>query len=416
MPEDQVFVIVGAGLTGAKAAETLRAEGFDGRIVLVGDESERPYERPPLSKGFLQGKEPKEKAYVHEAGWYEENRVELLLGTRAMRLDPLAHRLILDNGEDVQYTKLLIATGAEPRPLAVAGTELAGVYYLRRFPDSGRLKDVLSEGARVLIVGAGWIGLEVAAAARLAGAQVTVVELGSCRCAACWGTRWPPSSPNCTVSTASTYGCRPVCTSSGARGKVESALLSDGRELPVDAVIVGIGIAPADDLAELAGIKLENGILVDEHLRTSVPDVYAAGDVANAENTLLGRRIRVEHWANALNAGPLAARSMLDQDVAYDRVPYFFTDQYDLGMEYSGFVANTADGPGYDRVVFRGDVAAREFIVFWLKDGRVLAGMNVNVWDVTGPIQDLVRAGYAGKSVDLAKLANPDVPLDDLLG
>ena len=416
MPEDQVFVIVGAGLTGAKAAETLRAEGFDGRIVLVGDESERPYERPPLSKGFLQGKEPKEKAYVHEAGWYEENRVELLLGTRAMRLDPLAHRLILDNGEDVQYTKLLIATGAEPRPLAVAGTELAGVYYLRRFPDSERLKDVLSEGARVLIVGAGWIGLEVAAAARLAGAQVTVVELDELPLRRVLGDEVAAVFAELHREHGVDLRMQTGVHELRGTGKVESALLSDGRELPVDAVIVGIGIAPADDLAELAGIKLENGILVDEHLRTSVPDVYAAGDVANAENTLLGRRIRVEHWANALNAGPLAARSMLDQDVAYDRVPYFFTDQYDLGMEYSGFVANTADGPGYDRVVFRGDVAAREFIVFWLKDGRVLAGMNVNVWDVTGPIQDLVRAGYAGKSVDLAKLANPDVPLDDLLG
>ena len=414
MPEDQVFVIVGAGLTGAKAAETLRAEGFDGRIVLVGDESERPYERPPLSKGFLQGKEPKEKAYVHEAGWYDENRVELLLGTRAMRLDPVAHRLILDNGEDVQYTRLLIATGAEPRPLAVAGADLAGVHYLRRFPDSEALKDVLREGARVLIVGAGWIGLEVAAAARLAGAQVTVVELDELPLRRVLGDE--VAAVFAELHREHGVDLRMQTGVHELRGtvKVESALLSDGRELPVDAVLVGIGIAPAVDLAELAGIKLENGILVDEHLRTSIPDVYAAGDVANAENTLLGRRIRVEHWANALNSGPLAARSMLDQDVVYDRVPYFFTDQYDLGMEYSGFVPNNADGPGYDRVVFRGDVAAREFIVFWLKDGRVLAGMNVNVWDVTEPIQNLVRAGYAGKSVDPAKLGDPDVPLSEL--
>jgi len=415
MPEDQVFVIVGAGLAGAKAAETLRAEGFDGRIVLIGAETERPYERPPLSKGFLLGKDPKEKAYVHEAGWYDEHRVELLLGTRAVRLDPVAHRLILDNGDDVSYTKLLIATGAEPRPLAVAGADLAGVHYLRRFPDSERLKEVLRDGANVLIVGAGWIGLEVAAAARAAGATVTVVELDELPLRRVLGDE--VAAVFADLHRAHGVDLRMQTGVHELKGvdKVESALLSDGHELPVDAVIVGIGIAPADDLAALAGIKLENGILVDEQLRTSAPDVYAAGDVANAENTLLGQRIRVEHWANALNAGPLAARSMLGQDVVYDRVPYFFTDQYDLGMEYSGYVPNTADGPGYDRVVFRGDVPGREFVVFWLKDGRVLAGMNVNVWDVTEPIQELVRAGCAGQTVDPDRLADPDVPLGDLL-
>src|SRR5215207_8865631 len=411
MPEDQTFVIVGAGLTGAKAAETLREEGFAGRIVLLGHEPDRPYARPPLSKGYLQGKEPKENAYVHEAGWYDGHRVELRTGVRAVRVATAGRLVILDNGEDLRYDKLLLATGAEPRPLAVTGADLDGVLYLRRFPDSDRIKAALRESARLLVVGAGWIGLEVAAAARLAGAEVTVVELADLPLQQVLGNEVAAIFAD--VHRQHGVDLRMQTGVQELRGVVgvQSAVLTDGDELPVDAVVVGIGVAPANDLAETAGLKLENGIIADEYLRTSAPDVYAAGDVANAYHPLIGRRIRVEHWANALNSGPAAARSMLGQDVPYDAVPYFYTDQYDaypsIGMEYSGYV-----GPeGYDQVIIRGDATIRtdanpEFIAFWVKQGRVLAGMNVNVWDVTEPIQALVRAGYGGRTVDLARLAD----------
>jgi 3-phenylpropionate/trans-cinnamate dioxygenase ferredoxin reductase subunit len=407
MSQDQTFVIVGAGLAGGKAAETLRAEGFAGRIVLIGEEPERPYERPPLSKEYLRGKQPREKAYVHEPGWYDEHRVELQLGAKAVGLDTAGRTLALDGGDAISYDKLLITTGAIPRPLPVVGADLDGVLSLRRLPDSDRIKGVLREGARIVVVGAGWIGLEVTAAAREAGAEVTVVEVAPLPLQRVLGdevaTIFADLHRQHGVDLRFGTGVQEIL----GKGQVSSVLLSDGTEVPADAVIIGIGVAPAVELAEAAGIKLENGIVTDEHLRTSAPDVYAAGDVANFYHPLLGRRIRVEHWANALNGGPAAARSMLGQDVVYDRLPYFYTDQYDLGMEYSGY---TEPG-GYDQVVFRGDVAKREFIAFWLSGGKVLAGMNVNVWDVTDPIQALIRAG---REVDAAQLADTSVPLESL--
>ena len=407
MSQDQTFVIVGAGLAGGKAAETLRAEGFAGRIVLIGEEPERPYERPPLSKEYLRGKQPREKAYVHEPGWYDEHRVELQLGAKAVGLDTAGRTLALDGGDAISYDKLLITTGAVPRPLPVVGADLDGVLSLRRLPDSDRIKGVLREGARIVVVGAGWIGLEVTAAAREAGAEVTVIEVAPLPLQRVLGdevaTIFADLHRQHGVDLRFGTGVQEIL----GEGQVSSVLLSDGTEVPADAVIIGIGVAPAVELAEAAGIKLENGIVTDEHLRTSAPDVYAAGDVANFYHPLLGRRIRVEHWANALNGGPAAARSMLGQDVVYDRLPYFYTDQYDLGMEYSGY---TEPG-GYDQVVFRGDVAKREFIAFWLSGGKVLAGMNVNVWDVTDPIQALIRAG---REVDAAQLADTSVPLESL--
>ncbi len=403
MPQDQTFVIVGAGLAGGKAAETLRTEGFDGSIVLVGAEPDRPYERPPLSKGYLQGKEPREKAFVHEPGWYVEHDVDLRLSTSATSIDTSAHTVALDSRETVAYDKLLIATGAEPRALPVTGADLDGVLTLRRLPDSDRIKGVLRSGARIVVIGAGWIGLEVTAAAREAGAEVTVVEVAPLPLQRVLGDE---------VATvfADLHRDHGVDLRFGAavgeirgNGRVEAVALKDGTELPADAVIVGVGVAPSVALAEASGLTIDNGIATDEYFRTSAPDVYAVGDVANVQHPLYGRRIRVEHWANALNGGPAAARSMLGQETPYDRLPYFFTDQYDLGMEYCGYV----EPGGYDRVVFRGDVAKREFIAFWLAGGKVLAGMNVNVWDVTEPIQELIRSG---RTVDPDELADTSVP------
>ncbi|WP_238011989.1 FAD-dependent oxidoreductase [Dactylosporangium sp. AC04546] len=413
MADERTFVIVGASLAGAKAAETLRAEGFTGAVLLIGEETERPYERPPLSKAYLQGsEEAREKAFVHPASWYDENNVDLRLATRVTHLDPVAHTVTLDGVDPVRYDKLLLTTGSRVRTLPVPGAELTGVRYLRTVDESDALLAHLRIASNVVVVGAGWIGLETAAAARKHGATVTVVEQASLPLQRVLGDEVATVFADLHRANGVDFRFGTSVSSFDGDGTLSSVTLTDGTVLPADIAIVGVGIQPNTELAVDGGLEVDNGILVDAGLRTSDPDIYAAGDVVNLEHPWLGRRIRVEHWANALNGGKAAGKALLGEPVVFDRVPYFFSDQYDLGMEYSGF----AEPGGYDRVVFRGDVAAREFIAFWVKDGRVLAGMNANVWDVTDDIQQLVRAGYAGRPVDLARLADPDVPLGDLLG
>jgi 3-phenylpropionate/trans-cinnamate dioxygenase ferredoxin reductase subunit len=405
MTSDRTFVIVGASVAGAKAAETLRDEGFDGRVVLIGAETERPYERPPLSKEYLRGEAGREKIYVHDEGFYAERDIELRLGSTATDLNTTTRELALDHGERLRYDRLLIATGAEPRRLQIPGAELDGVLYLRSVEDSDALRERLDRGGSVVVVGAGWIGAEVAASARQRGLEVTVVD--------------PLAVPLERVL-GSEVGAiyRDVHTDHGVRmllgtgvaafegaTAVERVRTSDGRELECDFVVVGVGVQPRTDLAARAGIAVDNGILVDDRLQTSALGVFAAGDAANAHHPFYGERIRVEHWANALHQGPFAARAMLGLAGAYDRLPYFFSDQYDVGMEYAGFA------PSWDRVVFRGDPASREFIAFWIAGDRVVAGMNVNVWDVTDAIQRLISERVA---IDDRRLADPGIALDDL--
>ncbi|MFF2660533.1 NAD(P)/FAD-dependent oxidoreductase [Kitasatospora sp. NPDC058032] len=402
------FVIVGASLGGAKAAQALREAGYTGGIVLIGDEHERPYERPPLSKGYLLGKTDREKIYVHPPQWYAEHDVTLRLGTPVVAIDPAAHTVTLADDGRVEYAKLLLTTGSVPRRLPVPGAEQEGVHYLRRVEDSERIRGAFREGARVVVVGAGWIGLETAAAARTAGAEVTVLEAAELPLLRVLGHEVAQvfADLHRDHGVDLRFGVQ-VTELTGEGGRVTGVRLADGTTVAADAVVVGVGIAPTTALAEAAGLTVDNGIKTDEHLRTSDPDIHAAGDVANAYHPLFGRHLRVEHWANALNQPQTAARAMLGEDAVYDRVPYFFTDQFDLGMEYTGYV----EPGGYDRVVFRGDPATREFIAFWLSGGRVLAGMNVNVWDVTDPIRELVRSG---RPVDVKALADPAVPLTDL--
>jgi NADPH-dependent 2,4-dienoyl-CoA reductase/sulfur reductase-like enzyme len=405
-----MYLIVGAGLAGAKAAQTLRDEGYDGPVTLIGAESERPYERPPLSKGYLSGKDARDSVYVHPEAWYGEHDVELRTGVTVTGLDAAAKEVALDGGDRLHFDKLLLTTGSSPRRLSVAGADLDGVRYLRRVEDADALRaDLSGGGRRIVVVGGGWIGLEVAAAARGYGNDVTVVEPQPTVLHAAIGPElaevFAELHREQKVELKLGTGVEAL---NGTGGRVSSVSTDAGDELPADLVVVGIGAGPNTEILNGTGIDVENGILVDQGLRSSHPDVFAAGDVANAFHPLFGRRVRVEHWANALHGGPAAARSMLGEAVSYDRVPYFYTDQYDLGMEYSGSV-----GPdGYDHVVYRGDLGSREFIAFWLKGGRVLAGMNVNVWDVTDPIQALVRSGAA---IDQARLADPDVPLGELL-
>jgi 3-phenylpropionate/trans-cinnamate dioxygenase ferredoxin reductase subunit len=406
MTIDQTFVIVGASLTGAKAAETLRAEGFDGRVVLIGTEEQRPYERPPLSKDYLRGETDRETVYVHPEGFYAEHDIELRLGRTAVSLNVAGSELALDDGERLRYDRLLLATGAEPRRLPIPGAELDGILYLRSVEDCDALRDRLDRGGAVVVIGAGWIGAEVAASARQRGLEVTVLDPLTVPLERVLGAEVGAVYRDIHLD----HGVR-MLLGTGVEAfegstAVERVRTGDGRELACDFVVVGVGVAPRTALAAQAGLAVENGVLVDERLQTAAPGVFAAGDVANAYHPFYRERIRVEHWANALHQGPVVARTMLGEPDVYDRLPYFFSDQYDVGMEYTGFARS------WDRVVFRGDPATREFIAFWLVEDRVVAGMNLNVWDVVDPIQRLIRERVA---VDDRRLADPDLPLEDLV-
>jgi 3-phenylpropionate/trans-cinnamate dioxygenase ferredoxin reductase component len=406
MSSDRTHVIVGASLAGAKAAETLRDEGFDRRIVLIGTEAERPYERPPLSKDYLRGESGRDKVYVHAEGFYAEKDIELRLGSTVLRLDTGTREVALDDGSRLPYDRLLLTTGSEPRRLPVPGADLDGVLYLRSVEDSDALRARLDEGGSVVVVGAGWIGCEVAASARQRGLDVTVLDpLGA------------PLERVLGPELGAVY--RDVHTDHGVRmlmetgveafegdGRVERVRTAGGGLLDCDFVVVGVGVEPRTRLAADAGIAVRDGVAVDAQLRTDADGVFAAGDVASAQHPFYGEPIRVEHWANALNQGPAAARNMLGQEAPYERLPYFFSDQYDVGMEYSGFARS------WDRVVFRGDPATREFIAFWIARDRVVAGMNVNVWDVTDPIQSLIRARVP---IEDGRLTDPTVPLEELV-
>jgi 3-phenylpropionate/trans-cinnamate dioxygenase ferredoxin reductase subunit len=409
MPSDRTFVIVGAGLAGAKAAETLREEGFDGQVVLVGAETERPYERPPLSKDLLLGTADRDSPYVHEAGWYAAHDVDLRTGTTVAALDRGRKVVRTLDGEELRYDRLLLATGATPRRLPVPGADAANVLELRTFADSDRIGETVHDGVRLVVIGAGWIGLEVAAAARQRGAAVTVVEAAALPLQRVLGDRMAEVFAD--LHRAHGVDFRFDAQVRQLRGDGSQVVLADGTTLDADAVLVAVGVRPNVELAEQAGLPVDDGVLVDRRLRTDDPDVFAVGDVANVDHPLLRARVRVEHWANALNGGPVAARAMLDRDVSFDLLPYFYTDQYDLGMEYSGWVPPNAKAD----VVVRGDLDRREFVAFWTVDGRVAAGMNVNVWDVNETVQDLVRAGLGGATVDPARLSDPDVPLTELV-
>jgi 3-phenylpropionate/trans-cinnamate dioxygenase ferredoxin reductase component len=405
MPDTGTYVIVGAALAGAKAAEALREEGFEGRIVLVGDEAELPYERPPLSKDYLRGESPREKARVHPAGFYESHDVELRQATTVAAVDTSASSVELESGERIGYERLLLTTGAEPRRLKVPGAELDGVHYLRELVDADAIAARLERGGRVVVIGAGWIGAEVAASARQKGLEVALVEMAHVPLEHVLGREVGQIYADIHRDHGVELHTGAGLESFEGDGRVERVRLADGHTLDCDFVVVGIGVTPRTALAERAGISVDNGILVSKRLETSVPGVFAAGDVANAFHPFYGHKLRVEHWANALNQPQTAAQAMLGKPASYERLPYFFSDQYDVGMEYTGYAAE------WDEVVFRGDPASREFIAFWLKDGRVLAGMNVNVWDVTDPIKALIQSRRA---IPTDRLGDPDVPLEDL--
>ena len=405
MSAQQTFVIVGGGLAGAKAAQTLRDEGFDGRVVLLGEEDVAPYERPPLSKDYLRGDAGRDAIWAQEEGWYEAHDVELRTGTHVAEVAPAASEVILDGGERLAYDQLLLATGSAARRIPIPGAELQGVHVLRTVADSDALREAFSPGARVVVIGAGWIGCEVAASARQRGAEVAMVAPEEVPLERVLGPEvgavYRDVHANHGVELVLGTGVEAIEGESRATG----VRTSGGRTLPADVVVLGVGAAPRVELAQAAGLRVEDGVLTDDRLRTSVPNIYAAGDIARAQHPILGETVRVEHWGTALEQGPAAARNMLGQDLAYDRIPYFFSDQYDVGMEYAGYAMT------YDRVVFRGDPSTFEFVAFWMRGDRVAAGMNLNVWDVNEDIQALVRNGTP---VEDDALRDPDVALSGL--
>ncbi len=404
--DKQVFVIVGASLAGAKAAETLREEGFNGRIVLIGDEPERPYERPPLSKGYLRG-ETDSRPYVHEESFYSDREIELRTSTTVERIDPSGSELWLAGGETLHFDRLLLTTGAQPRRLSVSGADLDGVFYLRSVEDSEAIRDRIDQGGRLVTIGAGWIGAEVAASAKQRGCDVAIVEQAKVPLERVLGAELGEFYRDVHTDHGVQFIGGAAVEAIEGETKVAAVRLADGRRVKADFVVVGVGVEPRVQLARAAGLAIDNGIVCDEYLQTSAGNVYAAGDVANAPHPLFGVRLRVEHWANALNQGPAAARSMLGSREPYDRVPYFFSDQYEIGMEYSGYAAE------WDEVVVRGGLSDGKFVAFWLKDGRVLAGMAVNMWGLTEDIRGLISSR---RQHDRARLVDPDIPLTEISG
>ena len=406
------YVIVGGGLTAARAVEGIREHDEKGSIVVVTEEERLPYERPPLSKGVLKGDEELDSVFTHPEEWYSDNDVELRLGDPATSLDANAHLVTLRSGESLSYDKVLLATGSSARALKAPGADLEGVLYLRELQESTALKEAFVDGARVVIVGAGWIGLEVAAAATDAGCAVTVVEPQAAPLLGVMGEQVGGWFADLHRSHGVTFRFGEGVERLEGTGRVETVVTTAGERLPADVVVVGVGITPNTGLAEGAGLDVDNGVVTDAALRTSGDGVWAAGDVANWASTTLGTHVRVEHWANANDGGLAAGRSMAGADVTYDPIPFFFSDQYDVGLEYAGYVPR---GSG-EEVVLRGEPSSNEFMAFWVvADGdgvRVLAGMHVNVWDTIDAVQQLVRDRTV---VDRDRLADTTIPLGELV-
>lgn len=409
MAKKKNFIIVGGGLAGASAAEELRAKGFDGSIRIYAAEPHSPYIRPPLSKGYLAGNEGLDAVFAHPDEWYAENDIDVVTGTKVFGVDSAAHEVTVSGGKAVGYDKLLLATGSTPRLLTIDGAELGGVHYLRTIDDSSALKQELSGGGRTLVlIGSGWIGMEVGATARELGNDVTILERDPIPLAGAIGDELGQlfadlhREKGVVLRTSVT-----VESIAGSHGTVSGVVLDDGEVVPADIVLIGVGVVPNVALADDAGIMTENGIVVDQSMQSSNPDIFAAGDVANAFHPLANMRLRSEHWANAIGQGKAAARGMLGLGESYEDIPYFYTDQFDVGMEYSGYGPLTKGAT----VVYRGNRDSREFIAFWLRDGFVVAGMNVNVWDVNEHVQRLIRSGTV---VEEARLVDESIPLEDV--
>jgi 3-phenylpropionate/trans-cinnamate dioxygenase ferredoxin reductase component len=410
---DVEHLIIGGGVAAAKAAEGLRAAAGEGSAVVMTAEPELPYERPPLSKEFLRGEAGREKTRTHDEAWYREHDVEVLLATRASTLDPSTRTVTTEIGDQLRYGGLVLATGAIPVRLGLPGEDLEGVYYLRTVDDSERLRAAISRAETMVVIGGGFIGAEVAASATQMDTRVTLLELVE----TLWTKAVGPQMGRFFEEFLRDRGVH-VRTGIGAQGLegdggVEAVVLPDGTRLAADVVVIGVGVRPDVDLAERAGLAVDDGILVDEQLRAAGPRapqgelrIWAAGDVANAAHPLFGR-IRIEHWAEALNQGLIAGRNLAGASERYDRVPYFFSDQFDLSLSYLGHVRE------WDELVTRGDQRVKQpkFVAWYLRQGIPRAALIVNDWDAEDPVREVIRRG---EPVDPDRLADDGVALAEL--
>lgn len=399
------IVVVGASMAGGRAVEALREGGFDGRIVLVGDEPVRPYERPPLSKDVLRGATPGDKAFLRPSDYYAEQRIDLRAGTRAERLDLADRTVLLSTGERLRYDRLLIATGATVRRLNVPGVDRPGVFYLRTLADVEAIRAALAEARRVVVVGAGFIGAEVAASCRMLGLEVSVLEVLPVPLQRVLGDRVGALYANIHRDHGVDLRLGEGIARFEGGDRLEAVVTSSGQSIPAEVAVVGVGVRPAVDWLEGSGLVLDNGVMVNEFCEASVPGVYAAGDVANWWHPGLGERLRVEHYENAQNQGIAAAKSMLGVGEPYGPVPYFWSDQYDLTLQYVGHAS------GQDEVIFRGDPADQRFLAFYLRQGQLRAALGINRLRDVRAAQRLIRdrvpvtpSQLADESVDLRKL------------
>lgn len=402
----QVFVIVGASLAGAKAAQGLREGGFDGRVVLIGEEPCLPYARPELSKGYLLGTKAMADMLVHPSGFYAEHDIEVVTATTVTGIERADSQVQMSHGESLQYDRLLLATGATPRALDMPGVDLPGVVSLRTLADADILREQFAQAGRVVVVGAGWIGCEVAACARTLGAQVSMLTPDAFPLVRVLGPEVGAVFADLHTEHGVDLHLGTGVESVVGVDRAQGVRTTDGETIEGDLIVMGVGAVPRDGLARRAGLEVDNGILVDEFLTTSDPRILAAGDVANAWHPLLGARLRVEHWDNAIKQGLAAAANMLGTPTAFTQLPFFYSDQYEFGMEYRGHATS------WDQVVFRGDPASLEFCAFWLHQGRVLAAMNANIWDQGDVLNALLRSGA---SPSPERLADPTVDLADLI-
>lgn len=399
------IVIVGAGLAGARAAESLRKDGYEGAITLLGDEPERPYLRPPLSKAYLRAESEREKVYIHPEGFYAENRIDLRPSTAVWAIDPASREVVLDEDRRLPFDRLLLATGARPKKLPLPGADLPGVLSLRTLADAESLRAAAADAERIVVIGSGWIGSEVAASLRALDRRVVLIAPDAVPLEKVLGPEIGGVYRDLHLEHGVELRLGTAVSRIVGADRVAAVETAAGERIAADLVVVGVGVEPRTELAVAAGLSVGDGIEVSATLATSVPGIFAAGDVAAAWHPFYDRRVRSEHWTNAKFQGSAAGPSMLGANVPFDRIPYFYSDQYDLGMEYTGHAAPS------DRLVIRGSLAGREFVAFWLADGRVVAGMNANIWDVAKPIERLIRSRVV---VDAAALADPSIPLEDV--
>ena len=406
MAEKQSYVIVGAGIAGGTAAETLRKQGFDDEVHLVGAEPHRPYDRPPLSKEFLSGAKEEEKLFFKTEDFYAEQSIELHLGTEAKALDASSKTLILANGASLRYDKLLLATGSRVKTLPIPGSDLEGVHYLRTIDDSRAIAQAMNGASRAVIVGAGFIGSEVAAVCKTAGLEVIVLEIQPQPMAHILGEEMGAIYANLHTSRGIDLRLREGISEIRGNTRAEQVVTDQGNSIDCDFVVIGVGISPDTSIAESAGLGVDSGVLVNEFCQTSHPDIYAAGDVTNWYHPGLGHRLRVEHWDNALNQGAAAAKSMLAAPEPYSPTLYFWSDQYDLNIQYLGHATE------WDKIAVRGDPAEEKFTAFYLKDGSIHGALVVNNFRDIRPTRTLIgqktpvdASSLSDESTNLKQLA-----------